>query len=63
MAAVALYTALAGANLSLVAVRLSVDGGLLLIVLISIASANPSRCNTPASRWIALIGTVLGSCA
>jgi hypothetical protein len=41
MAAVALYAALAGADLSLVAVRLSVDGGLLLIVLISIAIGQP----------------------
>ena len=41
MAGLALYTAAAGATLSLIAVRLCVDAGLLVIVLVSIAIERP----------------------
>ncbi|WP_421917146.1 hypothetical protein [Mesorhizobium sp.] len=41
MGGLALYTALSGAALSLVAVRLCVDAGLLLIVLVSMAIKQP----------------------
>lgn len=54
----ALYTLLGGPFSSIIGVRLCVDAGLLLIVVISMAIGQPFTCNTRVSRWLRISGRV-----